>query len=133
MNGINEKKIMRNAFNLLYIIFIILPISAGADKLFHISETWHQYLSVTFAGLLPFSEHTFMFIVGVIEVLAGIIVAVNPRVGSLIVAAWLGLIIINLLFIGMPVFDVMLRDIGLLLAALTLNQLSRIRSFQATT
>lgn len=127
MNDVNEKKVGRCAFKLLYVGFIVLPILAGADKIFHISETWHQYLSLTFTELLPVSAHTFLFIVGVIEVIAGILVAVNPKVGSLVVAAWLGLIIINLLFIGMSAFDVILRDTALLLSALTLNQVSRVK------
>jgi hypothetical protein len=110
----------RQAFQILYFGFIVAPIVAGLDKFFHLLVNWDQYLAPTIAGLLPMSPHTFMLAVGVIEVVAGIIVAVKPSIGGWIVAAWLWGIIINLLLIY---FDIALRDFGLPLGALALARL----------
>ena len=112
----------RQAFYILYIGFIVAPIVAGLDKFFHLLVNWDQYLAPTIAGLLPTSPHTFMLAVGVVEVVAGIIVAVKPSIGGWIVAAWLWGIIINLLLIP-GYFDIALRDFGLSLGALALARL----------
>jgi hypothetical protein len=112
----------RQAFQLLYFGFIVAPIVAGLDKFFHLLVNWDQYLAPTIAGFLPITPHTFMLAVGVIEVAAGIIVAVKPSVGGLVVAAWLWGIIINLLLIP-GYFDIALRDLGLSLGAVALARL----------
>ena len=112
----------RQAFQLLYFGFIVAPIVAGLDKFFHLLVNWDQYLAPTIAGLLPMSPHTFMLAVGVVEVVAGIIVAVKPSIGGWIVAAWLWGIIVNLLLIP-GYFDIALRDFGLSLGALALARL----------
>ena len=112
----------RQAFQILYFGFIVAPIVAGLDKFFHLLVNWDQYLAPTIAGFLPMSPHTFMLAVGVIEVVAGIIVAVKPSIGGWIVAAWLWGIIINLLLIP-GYFDIALRDFGLSLGALALARL----------
>jgi hypothetical protein len=112
----------RQAFQVLYFGFIVAPIVAGLDKFFHLLVDWDQYLAPMVAGILPVSGHTFMLAVGVIEVVAGIIVAVKPSIGGWIVAAWLWGIIVNLLLIP-GYFDIALRDFGLSLGALALARL----------
>jgi hypothetical protein len=112
----------RQAFQFLYFGFIVAPIVAGLDKFFHLLVNWDQYLAPAIAGLLPLSPHMFMLAVGVVEVLAGIIVAVKPSIGGFVVAAWLWGIIVNLLLIP-GYFDIALRDFGLSLGALALARL----------
>jgi hypothetical protein len=95
------------------------------DKFFHLLVNWDQYLpGVVAATISPVHPHTLMLVVGVIEIVAGIGVALRPRIFAYVVAAWLGLIIVNLLLIP-GYFDVALRDFGLLLAALALARLSQ--------
>src|ERR671937_2139560 len=108
---------------ILYVGFIAAPIIAGADKFFHLLVNWDQYLAPAIAGLLPVAPHTFMLAVGVVEVVAGILVAIKPSIGGWIVAAWLWGIIINLLLIP-GYFDIALRDFGLSLGALALARLA---------
>jgi len=112
------------AFRILQFGFTVAPILAGLDKFFHLLVNWDQYLPGVVAGISPLPSHTLMLVVGVIEIVAGIGVALKPRIFAYIVAAWLALIIINLLLIP-GYFDVALRDFGLLLAALALARLSR--------
>jgi hypothetical protein len=112
----------RQAFQILYFAFIVAPIVAGVDKFLHLLVNWDQYLAPAIAGFLPVTPHTFMLAVGVVEVLAGIIVAVKPSIGGFIVAAWLWGIIVNLLLVP-GYFDIALRDFGLSLGALALARL----------
>jgi hypothetical protein len=111
------------AYLILYAGFIVLPLLAGADKFFHLLVNWDQYLAPSIARLLPVAGHTFMLAVGVIEIVAAILVAVKPRFGGYVVAAWLWGIIVNLLLIP-GYFDVALRDFGLSLGALALASLA---------
>ena len=111
------------AFRILQFGFTVAPILAGLDKFFDLLVNWDQYLPGVVAGISPLPSHTLMLVVGVIEIVAGIGVALRPRIFAYIVAAWLALIIINLLLIP-GYFDVALRDFGLLLAALALARLS---------
>jgi hypothetical protein len=112
------------AYRILQFAFTVAPIVAGLDKFFHLLVTWDQYLPGVVANISPVSPHSLMLIVGVIESVAGIGIALKPRIFAYIVAAWLALIIINLLLIP-GYFDVALRDFGLLLAALALARLSQ--------
>ncbi len=112
------------AFRILHFGFTVAPILAGLDKFFHLMVNWDQYLPETVAKVSPIPAHRLMLIVGVIEIVAGIGVALKPRIFAYIVAAWLAVIIINLLLIP-GYFDVALRDFGLLLAALALARLSQ--------
>ena len=112
------------AFWILRFGFTVAPILAGLDKFFHLMVNWDQYLPGVVAKASPVQPHALMLIVGVIEIVAGIGVALKPRIFAYIVAAWLALIIINLLLIP-GYFDVALRDLGLLLAALALGRLSQ--------
>lgn len=110
------------AFRILQVGFVAAPILAGADKFLHLLTDWDKYLPAAVNGLVGGHGHALMQVVGVIEIVAGIGVALKPRLFSLVVAAWLGLIIVNLLMVG-GYLDVALRDFGLLLAALALNRL----------
>jgi uncharacterized membrane protein YphA (DoxX/SURF4 family) len=112
------------AFRILQFGFTVAPILAGLDKFFHLLVNWDQYLPGVVTRISPIQPHTLMFVVGVIEIVAGIGVALKPRIFAYIVAAWLALIIINLLLIP-GYFDIALRDLGLLLAALALARLSQ--------
>jgi len=105
--------------------FVAAPTIAGIDKFTHLLTNWDQYLSPTVAKLLPFSGHTFMLLVGVVELFAALLVAVRPRIGAYVVAAWLGAIIVNLLMLGGSL-DIALRDFGLMLGALALGRLSSV-------
>jgi uncharacterized membrane protein YphA (DoxX/SURF4 family) len=114
----------RQAFLLLRIAFTVAPILFGLDKFAEIlTDDWTKYLSSEFNSLLPGSADDAMSIVGVIELVAGVAVAVAPRYGSLLVAGWLAGIIANLLLVG-GYGDVALRDFGLMLGALTLARLA---------
>jgi hypothetical protein len=111
------------AYQILYIGFIVAPFLAGLDKFTHFLTNWDQYLAPVVAGLLPVSGHTFMFFVGIVEVTGAVLVAVRPRIGAYVVAAWLLGSVINLLLIP-GYLDVALRDFGLALGALALARLS---------
>lgn len=113
----------RAAYTLLRVGFTLLPIIAGLDKFFHYLVNWDQYLSPTYAAILGGSPHTIMLGVGVVEIIAGLIVAVAPMIGGFIVMLWLWGIIANLCLIP-GYFDVALRDFGLSLAALALGLLA---------
>jgi hypothetical protein len=111
------------AYLVLYAGFVALPILAGVDKFFHLLVNWDMYLAPLATRLLPVSGHTFMQAVGVIEVVAGLLVAFRPRIGAYVVALWLWGIIVNLLLVP-GFYDVALRDFGLSLGALALARLS---------
>ncbi len=111
------------AFWMLRLGFTVLPILMGLDKFFNLLTNWEQYLAPWVVNLLPFSAHTAMLIVGVVEIAAGILVWIKPRYAAYVVALWLAGIIINLLTLS-GFYDVALRDFGLMLAALTLARLA---------
>jgi hypothetical protein len=108
---------------LLRIGFAVAPILFGLDKFANILVDWEQYLAPWIARIIPISALGAMHVVGVVEVLAGIAVAVKPRYGAYLVAAWLGGIIVNLLTYS-GYYDIALRDFGLMLGALTLARLA---------
>lgn len=99
------------------------PPPTGADKFFHILTNWDKYCAPAIPAMIGLSVHTFMLGVGVIEIVAGLLVAVAPRIGGWVVAAWLAGIIMNLLMIG-SYFDIALRDFGLMLGSVALARLS---------
>ena len=115
----------RQAFNILRLGFTVAPIVAGADKFLGLLVNWDQYLPPVANKLLGGYGHQFMFIVGVIEIVAGIGVFLKPKIFAYVVSAWLLLIIVNLLLIP-GYFDVALRDLGLALGALALARLSSV-------
>jgi len=112
------------AYKILHIGFTVAPILFGLDKFLNLMVTWDKYLAPWIVRIVG-NAHRFMYLVGVIEIIAGIAVAVKPRWGAYIVALWLLGIIFNL--VTYPGFyDVALRDFGLLLAALALGRLSQV-------
>jgi hypothetical protein len=112
------------AFALLRTAFTVAPIVFGLDKFFNLLTAWQGYLAPLVDRLVPGTAHQAMLVVGVVEIVAGVLVALRPQIGGYVVAAWLAGIIMNLLLI--PGFcDVALRDFGLLLAALALARLAR--------
>ncbi len=113
------------AFLTLRIGFTVLPILMGIDKFTGKLVNWESYLAPWIVDLSPIGAHQIMLIVGVIEILAGVAVAIKPRYAAYVVAAWLAGIIVNLLtYPGF--YDVALRDFGLMLAALTLGGLASV-------
>jgi uncharacterized membrane protein YphA (DoxX/SURF4 family) len=100
----------------------LVPIVAGADKFIHLLTDWNQYLAPIVTDIIPLSPATFMGIVGVIEIVAGILVFIRPKIGSLIVGFWLIGIAINLLFTG-QYFDIAVRDIVMAIGAFSLSML----------
>ena len=117
------------AYLLLRTVFTVAPVAFGVDKFTNILTDWTNYLAPVATTVIPVPAQTFMYGVGVVEIIAGIMVAMRPRWGSLIVAAWLLGIIVNLLVLG-SYFDVALRDFGLLVGALALNRLATSRGNQ---
>jgi hypothetical protein len=113
----------RQAFLLLRTVFTVAPVLFGLDKFFNLLTDWTSYLAPVATAVVPVSAQVFMYGVGAVEVLAGVLVALRPRIGSLVVAAWLLGIIVNLLVLG-SFYDVALRDFGLLVGALALNRLA---------
>jgi uncharacterized membrane protein YphA (DoxX/SURF4 family) len=111
------------AFWLLRIGFTVAPIAFGADKFANVMVNWEQYLAPWIRHLSPLSALHTMYVVGAIEIVAGIVVALKPRYGAYVVAAWLGGIVVNLLSYS-GYYDVALRDFGLMLGALTLARLA---------
>ena len=112
------------AFTLLRIAFVVAPILFGLDKFAEVLiSDWPKYLAPEFNDLIPGSASDAMHIVGIVEIVAGLVVAVSPRFGGLLVAGWLGGIIVSLLLVG-GYADIALRDFGLLLSALTLSRLA---------
>jgi hypothetical protein len=119
------------AFMLLRITFTVAPILFGLDKFAEVMiSDWPKYLAPEFNDLIPGNGQDAMYIIGAVEIVAGLVVAVSPRVGGLLVAGWLGGIIVSLLLVG-GYADVALRDFGLLLGALTLARLATAYSRRA--
>ena len=125
--------VVRQAYQILHLGFTIAPIVAGVDKFFHLLVNWDQYLAPFVSNLLGGYGHTFMLAVGVIEIAAGLLVALKPRIGGYVVAFWLWGIVLNLLLHPGSYdanqttwgLDIALRDFGLSLGALALARLSQ--------
>jgi hypothetical protein len=112
------------AFLLLRIAFTVAPILFGLDKFTEVlTDDWTRYLAAEFDSIIPGSAQDAMYLVGGVEILAGLIVLVSPCFGGLLVAGWLAGIIVSLLLVG-GYGDIALRDFGLLLGALTLARLA---------
>ena len=111
------------AYLMLRLAFAVAPIAFGLDKFFNVLVDWPIYLAPWINDIAPGSAQDFMYAVGAIEILAGVLVALKPRWGAPVVAAWLAGIIVNLLTVP-GFYDVALRDFGLLLGALTLTRLA---------
>ena len=115
-NAGNVQRLMRYTYG-------IVPIVAGLDKFTNILTDWKHYLAPSIISALPFSASTFMSIVGVIEIIAGIIVLVRPRIGGYIVMAWLIAIALTLI-VGGQYYDVAVRDLVMAIGAFSLARLS---------
>jgi hypothetical protein len=113
----------QQAFLLLRTVFTVAPVLFGLDKFAGLLTDWPQYLAPQIDAMVPGSAQQAMLAVGVVEILAGVLVALLPRIGGYVVAAWLAGIIVNLLLVG-DFYDVALRDFGLLVAALALARLA---------
>lgn len=113
------------AFTLLRIGFVVAPILFGIDKFAHVLVNWDIYLAPRLNDIIPGTAHQAMYAVGAIEIVAGLVVALRPKLGSLVVAGWLVGIIVNLMLIP-DYYDIALRDFGLFLAALTLFRLASV-------
>lgn len=111
------------AFTLLRVGFTVAPILFGLDKFTEVMVDWSTYLWSGVVSALPGSADAIMVGVGVVEIAAGILVAVRPRIGGYVVAAWLAGIIVNLLLVG-GFLDIALRDVGLMIGALALARLA---------
>ena len=118
-----ERDAGHDAFVMLRIAFAVAPIAFGLDKFFNVLTDWPQYLANWVDNLMPGSAQDFMYAVGAIEIVAGVLVAVRPRYGAPLVAAWLAGIIFTLVT-GPGYYDVALRDFGLMAGALTLTRLA---------
>jgi uncharacterized membrane protein YphA (DoxX/SURF4 family) len=113
------------AFVIMRVAFTVAPILFGLDKFFNVMVDWEQYLAPWINEIIPGSASTAMHLVGAIEIVAGVFVALKPRYGAYVVAAWLGGIIVDLLTYS-GYYDVALRDFGLMLGALTLARLASV-------
>src|SRR5919198_1098425 len=120
------------AFAILWIGFSVAPILFGLDKFFDVLVDWPKYLAPWVNDIAPGSASDFMHVVGVVEIVAGLAVALKPRYGAYLVAAWLGGIIVNLLSYS-GYYDIALRDFGLLLGALALARLAPVYDPPLTT
>jgi hypothetical protein len=114
----------RQAFMLLRTAFTVAPIAFGVDKATNLLTDWQSYLSPTIDQLLPGTASQLMLVVGLVEVIGGVMVGLRPQLGAYLVAGWLAGIILNLLLIP-GFYDIALRDFGLLLAALALARLAQ--------
>ena len=124
-NGDGLQRAAVQSFWLLRIGFTAAPILFGLDKFFNWTVHWPDYLAGWINNIVPGSGQDFMYVVGAIEIAAGLLVAVAPRVGGPVVAAWLAGIVVNLLTVNPPeYYDIALRDFGLMLGALTLARLA---------
>jgi uncharacterized membrane protein YphA (DoxX/SURF4 family) len=117
---------LESLYRPLWLTYGLVPLLAGLDKFFNLLTDWPKYLSPTVAGLLPMSAQTFMHVVGIIEIVVGLMVLTRwTRIGAWIAAAWLVLIAINLITIGM--FDIAVRDLAMAVGAYTLARLAEVR------
>ncbi|HMW12785.1 MAG TPA: hypothetical protein PKY54_11155 [Chitinophagales bacterium] len=125
METTTKNQSLASVYTLLKFTFGLVPIVAGADKFTNLLTNWEQYINPTLAGMLPFSGSTFMMIVGVIEIIAGIIVLIKTEIGAYIVSAWLVGIALSLV-IGFNYVDVAVRDLVMAIAAFSLAKISSI-------
>ena len=124
MDNIQPTQKIRSVYTILKLTYGLVPIIAGLDKFTNLLTNWEQYLSPA-AQILPFTPHTFMMIIGVIEIIAGLIVLSKPAVGGYIVMAWLALIGISLVASG-NYLDVAVRDLVMAAGAYSFVQIARI-------
>src|SRR5919202_1553708 len=122
---LSQREAGYQAYLMLRLAFTVAPIAFGLDKFFNVLTNWPHYLAPWVNDIMPGSGQDFMYFVGGVEILAGVIVALKPRYGAYVVAAWLAGIIVNLLTVS-GYYDIALRDFGLMLGALTLGRLASV-------
>ena len=123
--GVDVWNPWHQAYLALRIGFVVAPIAFGLDKFFNWMVFWPKYLAPWVNDIIPGTAQQFMYVVGGIEIFAGLLVLVAPRIGGWVVAAWLAGIVVNLLTANPPQFyDIALRDVGLMLAAISLARLA---------
>jgi len=127
MDTINLNQTLKPTFNLLKLTFGIVPIVAGLDKFSNLLTHWGNYINPSLAGMIPFTPHIFMIIIGVIEIIAGVIVLTKPVLGGFIVAGWLTLIALTLIA-GGNYLDMAVRDLVMAIAAFSMARISKIVS-----
>jgi uncharacterized membrane protein YphA (DoxX/SURF4 family) len=115
---------MHSVYNIMRITYAVVPIVAGLDKFTNLLTNWEQYLNPDMAAMLPFSAHTFMMIVGVIEIAAGLLVLAKPAIGGYVVMAWLALIAFTLL-LSREYLDVAVRDLVMAIGAYSFVQIAK--------
>ena len=123
MESIHSIPAVRSSYKLLKLVYGIVPIVAGLDKFTNFHTDWEQYLNPTLAGVLPISASAFMMIVGVIEIIAGLIVLRKPFLGGMIVSAWLTLIALTLIVSG-RFLDVAVRDLVMAIGAFCMARMA---------
>ena len=120
-----QKTSLNTVFTLLKYTFVIVPIVAGADKFTNVLTHWEQYINPSMAKMLPITTSAFMHIVGVIEIIAGIIVFKKPEIGGYIVAGWLAVISLSLIA-GFNYIDVAVRDLVMAISAFSMAKISKL-------
>lgn len=125
METMSLQRGIKAIFSLLRITLGIVPIVAGLDKFTNILTNWEQYLNPVLVQILPFSAHTFMMVVGVIEIIAGILVLRRPAIGGYVVAAWLTAIALSLL-VSFSFVDVAVRDLVMAISAFSLAKMAKL-------
>jgi hypothetical protein len=117
---------LESLYRPLWLAYGLVPLLAGLDKFFNLLTDWPKYLNPSIAGLLPVSAETFMYAVGIIEIAVGLMVLTRwTRLGAWIAAAWLVLIAVNLVTMGL--FDIAVRDLAMAVGAYTLARLAELR------
>jgi len=125
MEVTNSNETVRSVWTILRFTFGLVPIVAGLDKFTDLLTNWDMYLHPGIASMLPFSAHMFMQIVGVIEIIAGVLVLIRPAIGAYVVMAWLIAIALTLIASG-KYLDVAVRDLVMSIGALSLARLSKV-------
>jgi hypothetical protein len=122
----NTNPSLESIYRPLWLTYGLVPLLAGLDKFFNLLTDWPKYLSPWMAGMLPVSAQTFMYAVGVIEIAVGLLVLTRwTRLGAWIAAAWLVLIAVNLITLGL--FDIAVRDLAMSVGAYTLARVAEMR------
>ena len=124
METLNLNQTVKSTSNILKLTYGIVPIVAGLDKFTNLLTQWEGYINPRISGILPFAPSTFMMIVGIIEIVAGVIVLIKPAIGGYIVAAWLTLIALTLL-VGGNYYDVAVRDLVMAVGAFSLARIAK--------
>lgn len=124
MESTKSTPVLNQTYNLLKYTFVVVPIVAGLDKFTNLLTDWTQYLHPGLIDLLPLSTDSFMMVIGVIEIVAGILVLKKTEIGGYVVAGWLTLIALTLI-IGFNYVDVAVRDLVMAVAAFSMAQLSK--------